>query len=109
MKQAQMLRIYLLESDKLFGKPALDAVLEICKKEGLAGITVVRGIEGVGMHGTHTNAFLSLSSDLPLLLESIDTRDKISGVIERLRPHLGHRLIATWPVEIMRGNNEDDE
>lgn len=102
MHAAQLLRIYFLESDHIAGKPALSAVLDLCREAGLEGITVLRGVEGIGMHGVHSSAFLSLSSKLPLVIEAIDDKTKIDAAIELLRPHLGHRLVATWPVAVMR-------
>lgn len=107
MKQGKCLRIYLIESDRIGGKPALEAVLELCRKAGLRGVSVVRGVEGLGHHGVHTTSFLSLSSELPLLIESIDENDRIDAAVEMMRPYLGHRLLATWPVSIMRYSEEN--
>ncbi len=72
MKQGKCLRIYLSENDRIEGRPALEAIAEMCREAGLAGMTVVRGVEGIGAHGLHSAAFLSLSSKLPLLVEAID-------------------------------------
>ena len=102
MRDGLFLRIYLTESDVIDGKPAMDAVLELCMQAGLHGVTVLRGVEGIGMHGLHTSAFLSLSSQLPLVIEVVDEADKVRQAVEVLRPHLGDRLLATWPVSIAR-------
>jgi uncharacterized protein len=102
MQGALFLRIYLSESDHLNGEPAMQAVLDLCRKAGLTGVSVMRGIEGMGLHGVHTSAFLSLSSDLPLIIEAIDSPEKIQHAIELLRPQIGNRLLATWPVSMMR-------
>jgi len=106
MRDGMFMRVYLAESDRINGKPAMQAVLELCHSAGLQGITVMRGIEGMGIHGVHTSAFLSLSSDLPLVIEAIDTSDHIKQAMDILRPHLGHRLLATWPVSVMRVSEE---
>lgn len=84
----------------------MQAVLELCRDAGLSGMTVMRGIEGMGLHGVHSSAFLSLSSELPLIVEAVDEADKIDLAIKKLKPRLGHRLLATWPVSIMRGDEE---
>ena len=102
MKSAKFLRVYLTESDIIDGVPAMQAVLELCRDVGLSGMTVMRGIEGMGLHGVHSSAFLSLSSQLPLIVEAIDEADKIDLAIEKLKPKLGHHLLATWPVSVMR-------
>lgn len=106
MKNGMLLRIYLTESDQLDGKPAMDAILALCKEAGLKGVTVMRGIEGLGEHGVHSSAFLSLASDLPLIIEAIDAPDRIRSAVEIMRPHLGHRILAIWPVSVMRTDEE---
>jgi len=106
MQKALFLRIYLSESDRLEGRPAMQAVLDLCHEAGLTGVSVMRGIEGLGLHGVHTSSFLSLSSDLPLIVEAVDTPEKIEHAIERLRPLIGNRLLATWPVSMLRKQEE---
>jgi len=102
MQDALFLRIYLSESDRLDGEPAMQAVLNLCREAGLTGVSVIRGIEGMGLHGVHSSTLLSLSSDLPLIIEAIDSQAKIERAIGILRPHIGNRLLATWPVSVMR-------
>lgn len=102
MIEGSCLRIYLTESDRIDGRPATEAVLGLCKQCGLRGVSVMRGIEGLGAHGVHSTSFLSLSNDLPILVEVMDTTERIKQAIEKLRPHLGHSLVATWPVSLMR-------
>lgn len=109
MRDGMLMRIYLTESDKIGGKPAMQAVLNLCRDAGLQGITVMRGVEGMGLHGVHSTAFLSLSSDLPLVVEAIDTPERIERAVSMLRPHVGHRLLATWPVSIMRASEGHDD
>ena len=106
MKDAKFLRIYLTESDRIDGVPAMQAVLELCRDMGLNGVTVLRGIEGMGLHSVHSSAFMALSSELPLIVEVIDEAKKIDTAITRLQPRLGHRLLATWPVSVMRVDGE---
>jgi len=102
------LRIYLSESDHIDGEPAMQAVLNECRAAGLNGVTVMRGIEGMGLHNVvHTSNFLSLSSELPLVVEAIDSPEKIKQAVEILRPKIGNRLLATWPVSVMRHSGDD--
>jgi len=107
MREGMFLRIYLAESDRIDGVPAMQAVLELCHHAGLKGVTVMRGIEGMGIHGVHSSSFLSLSSDLPLVIEAIDTPEHIKQAVDVLRPHLKNRLLATWPVSVMRSSEEE--
>jgi len=108
MRDGMFLRLYLAESDRINGAPAMQTVLELCRDAGLQGVTVMRGIEGMGLRGVHTSSFLSLSSDLPLVIEAIDTQNHIKQVVEVLRPHLRNRLLATWPVSVVRSSEEDE-
>jgi len=102
MQEGSCLRIYLSESDRIDGNPAVETILGLCQQCGLKGVSVVRGIEGLGKHGIHSTSFLSLSSSLPLLVEAIDTREQIEAAVEQLRPHLIGKLVAVWPVSLLR-------
>ncbi len=104
MIEGSCLRIYLTESDRIDGRPAIEAVLDLCRLSGLRGVTVLRGIEGQGSHGVHSASFLALSNDLPILVEAMDTCERIKHAVQQMRPHLGSHLVATWPVTLM--NNE---
>lgn len=106
MNQGLCLRIYLTESSKIDGKPAMEAILELCRQAGLRGVSVMRGIEGMGEHGVHSASFLALSGDLPLLIEAVDSKQRVEQAIEQMRPHLGQCLTATWPVLLMRNGEE---
>jgi len=109
MIEGSCLRIYLTESSRIDGQPAMEAILGLCRDAGLRGVSVVRGIEGMGSHGAvHSTSFLALSSDLPLLIEAIDTTDRIDAALQQMRPHLGACLTAVWPVSLMRNNELND-
>ena len=83
--EAILLRIFIGEGDKYKGKPLLKYLLEFLKKEKLAGVTIIRGIEGFGKSShLHTTSILRLSSDLPIVIECVDKRDHI----ERIKPKL---------------------
>lgn len=107
MKQGKCLRIYLTESHRIDGMPAIEAVINLCRDSGLRGVSVMRGIEGFGLHGLHSTSFLSLSSDLPVIVEVVDGSEQIDQALSKMRPKLGNSLVAVWPVEIMRSNEEN--
>jgi PII-like signaling protein len=102
MQEGSCLRIYLSESDKIDGKPAVEAILQLCQECGLTGVTVLRGIEGLGSHGMHSASFLALSSQLPIIVEAIDTIKNIEAATAQLKPHLNGKLVATWPVSLLK-------
>jgi uncharacterized protein len=102
-------RVYFGERDhapgRFLGKPLWGALLDYLREQGAAGATVTRGLAGYGAHSRiHTASIVDLSSDLPLVLEWIDTEERV----EQLLPGLGAilegtgGLLTTDPVEIHR-------
>jgi len=74
----KLLRIFVGESDRYKGRPLYEAIVHRAHELGLAGATVWRGIEGYGAASRiHTAKILRLSEDLPILIEIVDTEDKI--------------------------------
>lgn len=108
MIPGKCMRIYLSESDRIDNKPAMESILDLCREAGLRGVSVLRASEGMGSHGVHSTAFLALSSDLPLLVEAVDTASRIDHALEIMRPHLGRHLVAVWPASLMTGAWEED-
>jgi len=102
-RNAQRLNIYLGESDRWRGKPLYAAILETLKTEGIAGATVVRGVAGFGAHSRiHTATILRLSEDLPLRIEVVDSREKISHAIEVISPMVREGLITVDEVQVVK-------
>ena len=77
-EEGQLLRIFIGESDKYGNQPLYEWVVRKARAFGLAGATVFRGLEGFGAHSrVHTAKILRLSSDLPIVIEIVDTSEKI--------------------------------
>jgi PII-like signaling protein len=96
-------RIYFGESDRCHGQALWSAFLEVLRAEGAAGATVVRGIGGYGAHSLiHTARLVELSSDLPLVLEWVDSDERVQRLLPRLTSMLDGGLVTTEPVEIVR-------
>src|SRR5438477_2661151 len=75
-----LLRIFIGESDRHEGKPLYEWLVLKAREAGLAGATVMRGIEGFGAHSRlHTAKILRLSEDLPIVVEIVDAREKIEA------------------------------
>ena len=75
---AILLRVFIGESDKHNGQSLYEYLVHYLKKQGFAGVTVLRGIEGFGHTSKiHTANILELSTDLPIVLEVVDTQAKI--------------------------------
>ncbi len=77
--EGKLLRIFIGESDKIDGQPLYEALVHKAKEKGLAGATVLRGIEGFGAASRiHTAKILRLSEDMPIIVEIIDTQEKVN-------------------------------
>jgi PII-like signaling protein len=77
-EDGQLLRIFIGESDKYQKQPLHEWIVRKAREFGLAGATVFRGLEGFGAHSrVHTAKILRLSSDLPIVIEIVDTPEKI--------------------------------
>lgn len=81
----------------------METILELCHNAGLRGVSVLRGIEGLGQHGIHSASFLALSNDLPLIIDAIDTTERIEAALQQMQAHLGCCTVATWPVSLRLG------
>lgn len=104
-----LVRIYVGEQDQAEGRPLYQAIVEFLRARGLAGATVLRGIEGFGAHArVHTTRLLRLSEDLPVLIEVVDQEERLRGVLPELDAMVGDGLITLERVEIVayRGRNE---
>jgi PII-like signaling protein len=95
-------RIYVGESDQWHGRPLYEAVVHLLRDRGLAGATVLRGIEGFGAkQHIHTTRILSLSSDLPVLIEIVDQEDRLRAVLPDLDAMVTDGLITLERVEVI--------
>jgi PII-like signaling protein len=84
--EGKLLRIFLGESDTIEHKPLFEVIVREARKEGLAGATVLRGVEGFGADSRviHTAKILRLSEDLPVVVELVDTEEKIKAFLPRI-------------------------
>lgn len=81
-QKGHILRIYIGESDKHEHVPLFEWIVKKARENGLAGATVTRGIEGFGAHSrVHTTKILGLAEDLPVIIEIVDTLEKIDRFI----------------------------
>jgi CBS-domain-containing membrane protein len=102
-KSAKRLRIYIGESDRWRGK-ALDTVLlTTLREKGMAGATVFRAVAGFGAHSRiHTTQVEVLSIDLPIVIEVVDTPEKITAILDIIYPMVREGLITLEDVQIVK-------
>lgn len=100
-ENGQLLRIYISENDRHAGKPLYEWIIHRARAGGLAGCTVLRGVAGYGAHSRlHTAKILALSSDLPLVVEIVDTADKISGLLQDIDDDIADGLATIENVKV---------
>lgn len=97
-----ILRIYLGESDHILGTPTHHRIVALLRQRGFAGATVLRGIEGFGAkQHLHTDRILSLSGDLPIVIEVVDLEERLRSVVPDLDELLGDGLVVLLPAEVL--------
>jgi hypothetical protein len=92
-----LLRIFIGESDRVDGKPLYEWLVREAKARGMAGATVLRGIMGFGAHTKmiHTFKIERLSEDLPIVIEIVDTKDKIEEFLAFAENSIQRGILAT--------------
>jgi PII-like signaling protein len=102
-------RVYFGEHDRYHGTALWRALLDFLRTEHAAGATVLRGIAGYGAHSRiHAATLVDLSSDLPLVLEWVDTDERVARLLPRLTAMLDGGLVTTDPVDIHRYTPHQD-
>ena len=100
-KDGKLLRVFIGESDKHEGLPLYEWIVRKAREHGLAGATVLRGLEGYGAHSQlHTAKILRLSSDLPIVVEIVDTTEKIESFLPLIDGAVGEGLATVERVEV---------
>jgi len=103
-----LMRIFLGESDLHHHQPLYEVLVELFRKEGFAGATVLRGISGFGAHSVyHTQKLLDLSADLPLIIEVVDTQEKINAIMPRIDEMMGGGMITLEKATVIRYRHDE--
>lgn len=99
--EGQLLRIFIGESDKYVGRPLYEWIVIKAKENNLAGATVLRGLMGFGANSRiHTSKILRLSLDLPIVVEIVDTPEKIKAFLAYIEPVVTEGLITLEKAEV---------
>ena len=98
-----LLRIFIGESDRHLHVPLYEALVELFRTEGFAGATVLRGIAGYGAHHMyHTDRLLRLSSDLPMVVEVVDDKERFEAVLPKVEAMMNGGMITMERVSVWR-------
>ena len=104
-----LMRIFIGEEDKVGHRLLYEALVELFKKEGFAGATVLRGITGFGAHSVYRkDTLLRLSRDLPVVVEVVDTKEKIDRVMPMIDGMMCGGLITLEKVTVIRYSHKHE-
>jgi len=100
-QEGQLLRLFIGERNRHRGQPLYEWIVIEAKKAGLAGATVLRGVMGFGANSRiHTTKIMRLSEDLPIIVEMVDTPEKLDAFLSRIGPVIGEGLATLEKADI---------
>jgi len=100
--ESVLLRVFIGESDRWEGRPLYEAIVLLARAQHLAGATVLRGAMGFGKSSRlHTTKLLRLSMDLPLVIEVVDSEEKIQAFLPVLDTMMGGGLVTLEKVKVI--------
>ena len=100
--EGRLLRIFIGEADKWQNRPLYEEIVYLARKEGLAGATVLKGFMGFGCKShMHTAQLLRLSEDLPIVIEIVDSEDKINKFMPLLDKMVSEGLVTLEKVNVI--------
>lgn len=98
-----LMRIFIGEAKRHQHRPLSEALLDLFMSEGFAGATVLKGVAGFGAHRVyHTHKLLELSADMPLIIEVVESREKIDAIMPRLDAMIEGGMITLEEVTVLR-------
>lgn len=93
--------IYVNEADEWHRQPLHLAVMNMLRKHGLAGGTVLRGVAGFTRQGVQSTSLVDAGGKLPLVIEFIDTAEDVERILPMIREMTGHRLVTSEKVVVL--------
>lgn len=97
-----LMRIFLGENDREGHRPLYEVLVEILRKEGFVGATVLKGVAGFGSRSIyHTDKFLRLSEDLPVIIEVVDSKDKVESIMPQIEAMMKGGMITLEKVTVI--------
>lgn len=100
--EAELLRVFIGESDRYEGRPLHEAIVSVARRRGMAGATVLRGVLGFGAHSRmHHAKILRLSEDLPIVVEIVDKPERIEALLPELDNMIEEGLVTLERVRVI--------
>lgn len=102
-EEGQLLRVFIGESDRWHGKPLYEAIILQAREMGIAGATMLRGLMGYGAASRiHTAKILRLSEDLPIVVEIVDSPQKIAALLPTIEEMVQEGLVTLENVRVLQ-------
>lgn len=102
-EEGYLLRVFVGESDRVGHRPLYEVIVLRAREAGLAGATVLRGVMGFGRNSVlHTAKILRLSEDLPMVIEIVDSLEKIEAFLPELKQLITDGLVTLEPVRVVQ-------
>lgn len=102
-EEGQLLRVFIGESDRWQGKPLYEAIILKAREMGIAGATMLRGLMGYGAASRiHTAKILRLSEDLPIVVEIVDSAEKINALLPTVEEMVQEGLVTLENVRVLQ-------
>ena len=99
--EGMLLRIFIGESDRHDGRPLYEWIVEQAREAGLAGATILRGMMGYGAHSRmHSFKIERLSEDLPIVIECVDSAERLESFLQKMEPHIAEGLATMERVSV---------
>ncbi|HAR46258.1 MAG TPA: hypothetical protein DCS42_09835 [Nitrospiraceae bacterium] len=100
---AKKLSIYVDESDKVGGTPVYEALIKLCYRNKISGVSVFRGVAGYGSDGVlHTSKILELSTTLPVKIEAVDSEEMIASLLPEVTELVQKGLVEVSDTEVIK-------
>jgi PII-like signaling protein len=100
--EGELLRIFIGSTDQYRNRPLHEVIVEEARKRGMAGATVLRGTLGFGAHSRiHTAKILRLSEDLPMVIEIVDSPERIEAFIPQLDTWMDEGMVTVEKVRVI--------
>lgn len=98
-----LMRIYIGESDRWQRRLLSEALVDLFRENNFAGVTVLRGVAGFGAHSViHTDRLLELSSDLPVIIEAVESREQIDLIMPEIDTMMNGGMVTLEKVAVIR-------
>ncbi|HHT9118229.1 MAG TPA: DUF190 domain-containing protein [Candidatus Hypogeohydataceae bacterium YC38] len=103
VEEGRLLRVFVGENHRFKGMPLFEAIIHKAKDAGLGGTTILKGIEGFGSHGKiHTIRVLRVAEDMPIVIEIVDTPEKIDSFLPLLDEMMQEGIVTIEDVKVIR-------